>query len=507
MSTAPGQAPPASSPSTMPSPQPIPARARFLALLAILALGLALRLWHLETQSLTMDELTELEIARNSLPEIVRTADGFPPLFSLLLRGWLRLLGTEQAARAFSALLGVLALPLMWLLGREVGGERVGLIAAFLLAISPIHVWYSQEVRAYGLCFVVAILTCWRYAVARRTGRRRDWLLYASAAGVGLFVHYYFALAILGLVAIDLLEPAESGRVRKTVARHGPIALAVLAVLPLLIADVRAQAEVAVQHHSFDLVALCYTLFTYLAGFSLGPSLRELHTLPTRQAIHEVLPWAVLLGLAAGYLLISGLRNAERRRTVLGLAVLVGIPVLACGVLSATLGLTYRPRYVAWGAVPVLLLLAIGTVSAGRWAAVALALLVGTSIVAQTNRHTIGRYMNEDARGLAREIERLVQPGAPVFVVSGYMAAPLSHYLREGWSLHPFALAETAPSPDPAVDKITRSVRPGRPFWLVYSRPFDGDPRGRFRDELIAVAGLRLRGTVPGMELYEGVGW
>ena len=74
---------------------------------------------------------------------MVRDGDGFPPLFSLLVHWWMQVPGAEQAPRLFVALIGILGLPLMWLLGRELGGQKLGLLAAFLLAISPIHVWYS----------------------------------------------------------------------------------------------------------------------------------------------------------------------------------------------------------------------------------------------------------------------------------------------------------------------------------------------------------------------------
>ncbi len=466
-----------------------------------------LRLWHLETQSLTMDEVAELRLAATSVPEIVRYGDGFPPLFSLLVHWWMQVPGAEQAPRLFVALIGILGLPLMWLLGRELGGQKLGLLAAFLLAISPIHVWYSQDLRAYGLYFLTVILAGWRYAVARRTEQPRDWLLYALAGAFGLCIHYYFALFIAGLVAIDLLEPGVPGRVRRTVRRHWPVALAGLALLPLLIPDIQAQASFAMLERPLDLSALFYTLFTWLAGFSLGPSLRELHTISSREAIREVLWWAVPIGLAAGYLLLRGLRDPAQRRTWLALALVAGLPLLICAVLGGVLGLSYRPRYVAWGAVPVLLLLATGAMRAGRGGMVAVGMLAAISLVAHVNRHTGERYINEDARGLAREIERQVEPGEPVFVVSGYMGEPLEHYLNPRWPLHPFGLAETTPNPAPALGEMRRAVEPGRRFWLVYSRAFDGDPRGRILDSLSTAAGLRVRSAVPGMELYEGRGW
>ncbi len=487
----------------------IPGRAVVLLWLVIFGLGCAARLWHLDAQSLSMDEVTELELAARSAGDLIGADDGFPPLFSLLLHGWIRLFG-ESTARGLPAVLGILALPLMGRLGRELGGARVGLLALLLLALSPIHVWYSQEIRAYGLYFLLVILTMWRYAVARRTGSGRDWLVYAVAAGVGLYGHYYFGLLILALASLDILEPGPVGvRLSRLARRQGPIALVILPLVPLLIGDVVAQQAWPVQERSLDLHALAYTFLTFVAGFSLGPSLRELHTLPAHAAVRAILPWATALGLAAAYLLVAGLRDPDRRRLWLSLAIVTAVPLLACGVLGAVLDLAYRSRYVAWGAVPVLLLLALGaSVDRRRWAAgVALGVLLAGSIAAIVNRQVVGRYWNEDARGAAGRIERLVGPESAIFVVSGYMAGPLARYLDRRWPLRPFSRAETVESPDPALADIKRMVAPGQSFWLVYSRPFDGDPAGRLRQALESLAGLRLRDSVPGIELYEGTGW
>jgi hypothetical protein len=479
------------------------------AFLAVLALGCVARLWHLGAQSLTMDEVTELELAARGVAGLVAADDGFPPLFSLLLHGWVALFG-ETSARALPALIGILALPFMWCLGREIAGARVGLLGMLLLALSPIHVWYSQEIRAYGLFFLLVILTLWRYAVARRTGTGRDWLLYALAGAAGLYAHYYFGLLLLALATLDLLEPGDPlSRLRRAVRRQAPIALLILPLVPLLVADVIAQQAFPIPERPLDLHALAYTFFTYLAGFTLGPSLRELHTIRPAVAVREVLPWAVPLGLAAVWLLAAGLRDASQRRVWLALAIVTAIPLLVCGALGALLGFSYRSRYVAWGAVPVLLLLALGAVAGRRRrvSIVAVVVLLAGSGIAILNRHTVGRYWNEDARGAAREVERLAPPGTPVFVVSGYMAGPLRRYLDERWPLRAFSRAETVASPEPALVEIRRTVGAERRFWLVYSRPFDGDPEGRLRQALTSVAGLRLRSSVPGIELYEGAGW
>jgi hypothetical protein len=350
----------------------------------------------------------------------------------------------------------------------------------------------------------------WRYAAARRTDTRRDWLLYTVAAGAGLYGHYYFVLLIVALGVLDLLERGSvPQRVGRLLRRQAPIALVILPLVPLLIGDVISQRAWPVQEQALDLHALAYTFLTYVAGFSLGPSLRELHTLPAHAAVRAVLPWAVALGGAAAYLLAVGLRDAERRRTWLALAIVCGVPLLVCGVLGAVLDLAYRSRYVAWGAVPFLLLLTLGaSADRRRWAAgLALGVLLAGSIVAIVSRHAVGRYWNEDARGAAAALERQAGPDSPIFVVSGYMAGPLGRYLDRRGPVRGFSRAETVQSPDPALSEIRRTVGPGRTFWLVYSRPFDGDPGGRLRRELESLAGLRLRNSLPGIELYEGTGW
>jgi uncharacterized membrane protein len=398
----------------------------------------------------------------------------------------------------------------MWRLGRELGGQRVGVLAMLLLALSPIHVWYSQEIRAYGLFFLLVILTLWRYAVARRTGARRDWLLYTLVAGAGLYAHYYFVLLLVALLVLDLLQPGSLPlRLGRLVRRQALIALVILPLVPLLIGDVVAQQAWPVLERSLDLHALAYTFLTYIAGFSLGPSLRELHTLAPHAAVRAVLPWAVALGTAAAYLLVAGLRDTEHRRIWMALAIVTAVPLLVCGMLGAALDLAYRSRYMAWGAVPILLLLAMGaSADRRRWTAgIALGVVLAGSTVAIVNRHAVGRYWNEDARGAAAEIEGRVAPDSPIFVVSGYMAGPLGRYLDPPWVMRPFSRAETVESPDPALREIKRMVGPGQTFWLVYSRPFDGDPGGRLRQALESLAGLRLRDSVPGVELYEGTGW
>ena len=102
----------------------------------------------------------------------------------------------------------------------------------------------------------------------------------------------------------------------------------------------------------------------------------------------------------------------------------------------------------------------------------------------------------------------------PVLVISDYMAGPLSYYLDGSVDLDP-----TRPAAIPTQQSRVRSISPrteelrtadpasfveGTEYWLAYTRPFHGDPRGSQLAELITRDGLQLYDQFPGIDLYRG---
>lgn len=121
-----------------------------LTVVVVLALAMGVRVWGLQAQSLSMDEVFELRLAAQPVDAIVTSGDGFPPLYHLVAHWWLRL-ADAGSLRYLSVVLGLLTIVAIRQLGRLSGGERVGTLSALFLAISPLHIWFSQEARAYVL--------------------------------------------------------------------------------------------------------------------------------------------------------------------------------------------------------------------------------------------------------------------------------------------------------------------------------------------------------------------
>lgn len=170
----------------------------FIALLCLLALGL--RLYRLDGQSLWYDEALSVHYARLPAAELIRAvADSdHPPLYFLLLAGWIRLLGaSEWAVRALSAWGGVLAVPLTYRLGQVTGLRPAGVLAAAVIAISPFLVWYGQEARPYAWLVVQATLAGVLLRRALLTDRRCYRLAYVLAGVAMAYTHVYGAFVLL----------------------------------------------------------------------------------------------------------------------------------------------------------------------------------------------------------------------------------------------------------------------------------------------------------------------
>lgn len=169
-------------------------------LLLILLLGFGLRLYGLDHQSLWWDELKTIDRATLSWPDLradfIATKDQLP-FYYLLMRGWILLGQSAFVVRLASVFLGVLNSAGIFQLGKQAGSARAGLIAAFLLAISPFHIWYSQEARMYSLLTGQLILAHIGLIALLRGKSKWFWLGYLVGMGTAVFTHYFTFLILL----------------------------------------------------------------------------------------------------------------------------------------------------------------------------------------------------------------------------------------------------------------------------------------------------------------------
>lgn len=178
--------------------------------LVVVALGfttIGVGLRFVAPSPLWLDEALSVNIASlpvGEIPDALRQ-DGHPPAYYLILHHWMEVFGSSNAsARALSGVWGLLFLPLMWVAGRRLAGERVAWCAVALAASSPYAIRYATEVRMYSM---VAVLALAGWLLAGDALRRPAWWRLtglALLAALGLWTHYW-TLWLLGGAAAALL--------------------------------------------------------------------------------------------------------------------------------------------------------------------------------------------------------------------------------------------------------------------------------------------------------------
>src|SRR5436190_2666926 len=192
---------------------------RWVVVFSAFALVCALVLRFLALSPPWLDEAQTVEIARRSLPNLMDALrhDGSPPLYYVLLHGWIALFGTGTfAVRALSGVFAVAALPLIYLVAREYGATpRRAWAATLLLATCPFAIRYATETRMYSL---VVLLSLALLLFLRRVwlGAGTRWIVAAAVVVASLLLTQYwmlFVVAAVGAVAVVLTvrgsEPAR----------------------------------------------------------------------------------------------------------------------------------------------------------------------------------------------------------------------------------------------------------------------------------------------------------
>lgn len=174
----------------------------YVPFLVILALAAALRFYRIGQLELWLDEDYSV-VAALSPQGVLRCCmnDNNPPLYFLLLKGWIALFGIgEGAVRSLSACCGVAQLGVLGLLLTRLGlARRVAGWAMLLGALAPLHHYYSQEARGYTLDYLMLTLLMWSLARAVAAGRRRDWAAHGVCLLLALYTHNLFVFFIPAL--------------------------------------------------------------------------------------------------------------------------------------------------------------------------------------------------------------------------------------------------------------------------------------------------------------------
>jgi mannosyltransferase len=361
-------------------------------LLAVTALAAALRFGTLDVQSFDGDELLEAWMAGlplRGLLTALRETDKLPYLPHLAAWAWAGVAGEgETAMRLPSAIAGTLTVPAVGAAGSLLASRRAGVVAAMLVAVNPLMVWYSQQARAYALVALLGVLSLLCFARVLRSGTALPLVLWALTSALAVATQY-FAAFLVAAEGLWLLRAAAGGEVSLRpvrVAAAAAVPVIVLAAhVPLALAQLDAGAPGQVEDVGL-LTRIAQVPKVFLVGYS---------------APAELAMTVVAAGLVAVALTAAGRISGQERDGAIVAAAMaagaIGIPVLL-----AVAGVDYlAARYLITGLATTAIVLGCCAGAGGR-ATLAVAGLAVLSLVVVIAVAATPTLQRTNWRGAAR---------------------------------------------------------------------------------------------------------
>lgn len=415
--------------------------------LITLAVGIAIRFIALGQQSFWYDEIHSVDLASGapSGDLLIPISSIHGPIYLILLRGWMALVGTgEGAVRVLSAIMGSVGLVVFYRVALRLAGRGVAVVALALLAVSPFHLWYSQEARNYvllidmGLLAVAAIVT----EIERRTKGSFVLSVIALCATCLCNLSGFFLLPFYGLYAVLVRR-----RTRYPLWRMIAMGLIVIAVLsPWLIEGIQSTGQLSLGRPTGEeerfavkgeappgLLSIPFTLYNFSLGMTVGPSTEEMKI----ERIRSFAPYLWWLIPAAGLFSLIAIRGIVKApRSIRGLVILwTAVPILLMATISVLNLKAPNSRYAILGFAPYLIILSIGILSVRSRIAKATLFAAIMFLMAYSDFQyfTEERYWRPDTRAAGELIRREARDGDIIAVYAlGY---PVNYYLRNGYEI------------------------------------------------------------------------
>ncbi len=509
------RSPSASAPAVVAPAVAAPAgRAHYAWFALLLVAALALRLIGLGSQSLWVDEAFSVNYAKPYAPltfsDLLDNMHG--PLHALVLHAWIRVAGTSEAMlRLPSVAASLLAILAFWLFARRRWGARVAWLGSALLAVSPFHIWYAQEVRNYSFLILFAILAEWAFDNLLRDGPSLQRLAVYGFALLGGFWSNFSMAFLVAQQAVRLLA-LSPGRSRALVARVALVWLIVIVCLSpwaarfyryqvkpsALLTTSAVETEEKLRTETTDTpLGLPYTLFTFAAGHSLGPSRRELWTLGPWNAVKTHWPAIAAAAALFGALWMAGIARAWRadRRGALALLLWQALPLLLLLFIASRNVKVINPRYAAVAFPAFVATIAFG-IPRGKRGLIAATLVLALSLLSVMRGLFIESYHKEDYRGAAAWLRSELRTGdaflsiaidQPIRIV--YMREELEGSSPKGWVdfgrvvMRQGAAALRGHGPDSYANMLD-SWEPGQRLFVLFAREWIPDPQGALEADL-----------------------
>jgi mannosyltransferase len=477
-----------SSPATGQHGRWIIANTSAVAIVGVMLLGGMLRVYHLDALSLWVDEgltVTFTRLPWTTLLGFNGVYSPHPPLYFALVKLTSYLVPELIAGRAISAVAGIATILVLYAVARRLLQPPAAVLASLCLAISPLHIWYSQEARPYALVGLLVALSYLALIATYQDGRRLWLIVYGVALSCALYADEsaFFALAPQMLAHAVMVRRSRERAGRALGAVTGA-AITFLPWLPHLI----AVAGPVSQQSQFALTSDKVTgSLLSIAGDAADETVFSGTRLPAWYQWPQA-HWAIVLAIAV----TAGLGTyALARGSGLALSVTWSCCAGTIGVAAAIS--TLYPGYVERTVLSAVFgwTLLIGAAAIGRWRSpwlrmatrLTVAVVVTLSLVTLDAQYTDA--YKQDWRSLAHDAAVAARLGWPIVTYPAVAGTLIGLYQPQLVPPQLIALADGARLPNLSGNQAHRPAA----MWLAY---IAGTGEEQVEDQLTAQGYVRL---------------
>jgi mannosyltransferase len=388
-------------------------------LISLTLFGFFLRFYNLGFNSLWLDEAATYTMSKPGFFEIwniSRSGDFHPPLFHWTEHLMLTFGQNEFVLRAVPALLGILTIPVFYLIGKEFRDKNVGIISATLLTVSYFGIYYSQEAYSYSMVLFVFSLVILFYLRALRTDDITAWVLLGILSALAFWTHYYVFVG-LGVIYLHALI-SFYGRLKKGIREVKNLVVAIVTmtviILPLLFIVGERFFTLTGSPPTYGVlgpILIQETILRFSGGFS---------------SFNGVITLLYFVLMITGLVFLC----TEDRNKGLFSVMFLTLPLVMSVLISSKM--TMNPRYLIYILPVYFTVIAMSYPLVFRLIPNKKLLYVAVILIVAINAPLLAEYYStftkEDWRGLAGIVQSKTQDGDLIVLVPNYVALPFDYY-------------------------------------------------------------------------------
>jgi len=398
-------------------------------ILIIVLLSSALRFVSLDRMALWGDEACMVYLCDQPVAKIVQIlaseerpdVDVAPPLYFVLLHGWMKLFGESvKAFRGYSVLFGILTVMGAIWLGTVILNRTTGLLLGLLTAINPMQIWYSQEGRMYSMAaFLSTVTLVYVGKIRKKPELLRNWVLFWTVSSALVYTQYYGFLLIGSVTVFSILDMKNhKGEKRKIFINRWLLTLFIWSLvflpwLPVLFRDythASAPGGFPINFHPVKSPVFLFFKMTIFGNYNY--------------VIDHL--W---LYIFASFVLIIPILFAFKHFRKFGVQLslfTVLLPFLVV-YLGSLIGMRiYKSHPFIIFQVPLLFLIAVGILNSSKKIAILLmVILIGMNVYVMGTLCLAGLYVKPRVHDVIAWIETRISPEDQIAVVPAFLPNPL----------------------------------------------------------------------------------